>query len=161
MLQGGPAVPAFFSIMNKDALLATLIGFGIGLCITGIFLLGPSVIKSMPKLSLPRISLPQQKSNNPITPTPAPEKQFITIDSPLPDALEAANDLLVSGTTNRNATVVVQGTANEDVVATKDDGKYAGNITLAEGKNDITATSYLGGTPVSQTVTVYFTEEKY
>lgn len=147
--------------MNKDALLATLIGFGIGLCITGIFLLGPSVIKSMPKLTLPKISLQQKNPKTQNTPTPTPIKQFVTIDSPLPDAIEVKSDLLVSGTTNSNATVVVQGQTNEDIVVVKEDGKYAGKVTLVEGKNDITATSYLNGMPVSQSVTVYFTEEKY
>lgn len=147
--------------MNKDALLATLIGFGIGLCITGIFLLGPGIIKSMPKFTLPNISLPKKNPNTQMTPTPTPEKQFVTIDSPLPDAIEVKSDLLVSGTTNSNATVVVQGHSNEDIVVVKEDGKYAGKVTLVEGKNDITTTSYLNGMPVSQSVTVYFTEEKY
>ena len=37
--------------MNKDALFATLIGLGIGLLLTGIILVGPSVAKSLDTLS--------------------------------------------------------------------------------------------------------------
>ncbi len=157
-MQGGPASTRH---MNKDALLATLIGFGIGLFITGMFLLGPTIVKSIPKFSLPKISLPQKNPKTHATPAPAPAKQFVTIDSPLPDAIESKKELLVSGTTNPNATVLVQGPADDEVSLAKEDGKYAGKVTLVEGKNDVTVTSYLDGKPIAQTVTVFFTEENF
>src|SRR3989344_6980682 len=98
--------------MNKDALLATLIGFGIGLFITGMFLLGPTIVKSIPKFTLPKISLPQKNPKTQTTPAPALTKQNVTIDSPLAEAIESKKELLVSGTTNPKATVLVQGPAD-------------------------------------------------
>lgn len=157
-MQGGST--STFS-MNKDALLATLIGFGIGLFITGMFLLGPNIIKSMPKFSLPKFSIPQKNPKSETTPTPTPTKQFVTIDSPLAEAIESKKELLVSGTANPKSVILVQGLVDEEVANVKDDGKYAGNVTLLEGKNEITVTSYLDGKSVTQTVTVFFTEENF
>jgi len=158
-----PVHPATHHVqsMNKDALLATLIGFGIGLFITGMFLLGPTIIKSIPKITFPKISLPQKNPKSPTTPAPEPVKQFVTIDSPLAEAIESKKELLVSGTANPGSTILVQGLTDEEVAGVKDDGKYVGNITLLEGKNEITVTSYLDGKPVTQTVTVFFTEENF
>jgi hypothetical protein len=136
--------------MNKDALLATLIGFGIGLLITGALLVGPNVFKT--------IHLPQQ--NNSPTPTPTPSSFSVKIESPLPDTIENTSDLLVTGTASSGSTVAIAGPLDETVVLVKDDGKFAGKITLTEGKNDITVLSYLGDKQTSQTVTVYFTEEQ-
>lgn len=147
--------------MNKDALLATLIGFGIGLFITGMFLLGPTIVKSMPKLSLPKFSLPKTNPKLVITPTPTPAKQLLTINSPLPDAIETKSELLVSGTTNSSATIVVQSPLDETVFVVKEDGKYAGKVTLSEGKNDVVVTSYFNGKPISQSITVFFTNENF
>jgi len=47
--------------MNKDALLATIIGFGIGLVITGALLLGPTLSASFPAFSLPKINFKSAK----------------------------------------------------------------------------------------------------
>ena len=144
--------------MNKDALLATLIGLGMGLIITGIIVAGPFVLKAIPKFSLPKIylSLPtmQQKSN----PTPIPTHGVIafSIESPLPEAVVAVRDLLVSGSTQPAATVVVQGETDEDVVVADANGKYAGKIILSEGKNDVTVTSYSGQIIENKTIVVYY-----
>lgn len=136
--------------MNKDALLATLIGLGMGLIITGIIVVGPYVVKAIPKISLPKM---QQKSNP--TPTPTPGAVAFSIESPIPDAVVTGGDLLVSGFTRPAATVVVQGETDEDVVVADANGKYAGNITLSEGKNDVTVTSYSGQIVEHKTITVY------
>lgn len=143
--------------MNKDALLATLIGLGMGLIITGIIVVGPVVLKSIPKFSLPKISLSlptmQQKSNP--TPAPTPEAMVFSIESPIPDAVVTAGDLLVSGSTKPAATVVVQGETDEDVVVADGNGKYAGKIALSEGKNDVTVTSYNNKIVENKTIAVF------
>lgn len=141
--------------MNKDALLATLIGFGIGLLITGLLLVGPNILKMLPTVHLPSFSSSQKGP----TPTPAPKEFSVTIESPLPDAIENATDLLVSGTTAAGATVVIAGPADETVVAVKDDGKFAGKVTLVEGKNDIVVAAYSGDKQTTTTTTVYYTPE--
>lgn len=148
--------------MNKDAFFATLIGLGIGLLLTGIILVGPNVMKSLPKISLPKITILQKKP----TPTPASSatllpKHEVTIDSPLPEAIETADSILISGSTSKESNVIIQGIVNDVVVTTNGDGKFAGKITLVEGKNDILITSYQGSTSATQKVTVYYTPEDW
>jgi hypothetical protein len=156
--------------MNKDALFATLIGLGIGLLLTGIILVGPSIAKSFPnikwptfsKITLPSFSFPKKAVPTP-TPDASPKQQHtITIDSPLHDAVELAQSVLVSGATSKGATVIIQGQVDDVVILTNGDGKYAGKITLAEGKNDITVTSYsTDKEQASKTITVYYTPEEW
>lgn len=157
--------------MNKDALFATLIGLGIGLLLTGIILVGPSLAKSFPKITWPtfsKISLPSFSFPKKSTPTPTlnpnsqPQEHQLTIDSPLPETIEQTETVLVSGSTSIGATVVIQGIVDDVVIATNGDGKYAGKITLAEGKNDITVTSYsITKEQKVQTVTVFYTPEEW
>lgn len=148
--------------MNKDALLATLIGLAAGLLITGVLLLGPSLTKSFPKFSFPRITLPSFIKRSAPSPTPTPaQKLTITIDSPLPEEIAVNDTLLISGTTLPGATVAAQGMLDEDVVQTKDGGAYAAKVSLTEGSNEVTVTAYKDGTSASQTVTVFYTPEKF
>lgn len=148
------------TLMNKDALLATLIGLGIGLIITGALLLGPNVTKS---IALPKFSFsfgsPKQKPV--VSQQPAPKDFFVSIDSPLADDIASKEELLVSGKTSADAVVIIQGPKDEEVITAKNDGVYAGKITLSEGKNDITVTAYKDAKQITQTVTVYYTPEEF
>lgn len=147
--------------MNKDAILATLIGFGIGLVITGLLLLGPNITKALPKIHLPALSVSQSKQKPINTPTAetTPSQFAISIESPLAEAIENSTDLLVSGVTSPGATVVIAGPVDDTAVIAQTDGKYAGKVTLTEGKNDIIVTSYQQTKQVNQTITVYYTPE--
>lgn len=143
--------------MNRDAILATLIGLGLGLFMTGILILGPGLLKYFPKISVP-FSFGKNTANIP-TPTPTPAVFTVTIDSPLPEAIAESGTLVISGTTFPKSKVVVSGPVDDDVVIVPDDGKYAGKITLVEGKNDIVVTSYFDTKHTEQKVTVYYTKE--
>lgn len=149
--------------MNKDAIFATLIGLGIGLLLTGIIIVGPNIVKSMPKVTLPSINLSFLKKQP--TPTPASNaaaqpKHEVTIDSPLSDAIEGTESVLVSGSTSRESKVIIQGIVDDVVIMTNGEGKFAGKVTLTEGKNDILVTSYHAeGISAIQKVTVYYTPE--
>ena len=140
--------------MNRDALLATLIGLGLGLLMTGILIAGPGLLKY-----LPHFSFPKQITKTVLTPTPTPSQFGVTITSPLAEAIASTSQLVVSGTTFPKSIVVLQGPTDDDVVTVGDDGKYAGKITLSEGRNDIIVTSYNHSKQASQAVTVYYTEE--
>lgn len=145
--------------MNKDALLATLIGLGLGLFITGIFVLGPQLAKSLPHIALPKITLPQTKPQKQIAATPTPTPIVFSISSPLPETIELSDQLVVSGTAPKESLIVVQGSVDDDVIRVNGDGKYAAKVTLAEGKNDLVVTNYADGKNATQTVTVYYTPE--
>lgn len=153
--------------MNKDALLATFIGFVVGLVVTGLVLYGPSLTKNLPKIQFPKFSfsLPKKADTKP-SPTPTVTvsngKHSVTIESPLPDALEQSDKVLVSGTTSPSSTVIISSSIDEVVVQTNGDGKYAGKVTVSEGKNDITVTSIQKPDAVAtQTVSVFYTPEEW
>ncbi len=145
--------------MNKDAVLATVIGFVVGLIITGLLLVGPKLSGFLPKISWSQFSVAKPQEQKPSE--EAKKETGFTIDSPLPDSIENANDLLVSGSATPGATLIIQTDTDDEVVTAKEDGKYAGKVTLAEGKNDVTVTSYSKGTTDARTVTVFFTEEDF
>lgn len=154
--------------MNKDALFATLIGLGIGLLLTGIILVGPNIAKSIPSIKWPTISkitLPSFSFPKKVTPTPTqsqeqPSKHSVNIDSPLAGAIEDKETVLISGTTSKNSTVVIQGVNDDAIAAVNGDGKYAGQITLVEGKNDITVTSFNEKKEQAlQQITIFYTPE--
>lgn len=148
--------------MNKDALLATLIGFGIGLLITGAFLFGPNIITSLPSLSftLPRLwrGSPQPE----VSPLPSPETRVtgLTVTAPIREALINDENLLVSGTAPAGSTIVIAGVGNEIVATASSDNTFAGKLTLVEGKNDIIVTAYIDQKEEISRITVYYTPQE-
>lgn len=148
--------------MNKDALLATLIGFGIGLLIMGLLLVGPNFSKSLPHIALPNISLPNFTKRSTTTPSPTPTMpQSLTIDSPLPDSIELENSVLVSGSASPDSLVVIAGLLDETVVTPTDDGKFAGEVLLKEGINELIITMHKDDEATSQSVSIYYTQEEF
>lgn len=150
--------------MNKDAILATVIGFTVGLAVTALILFGPSLFKNVPKFSLPSFSLPQW--NKP-TPEPTPVQGItlnhdLVIESPLPNAIEESASVLISGTTSQGALVVLSTPTDDLVVTATADGKFAGKITVAEGKNIISVTSFAKDKKqITKTVSIFYTPEKF
>lgn len=146
--------------MNKDALLATMIGFVVGLAITGILLAGPRLAGYLPHIAIKLPTFSQTSGKEHAT-TKTKQKPFaVIIESPLDQSIQSDSNLLVSGNTTSGATVVIQGNTNDAIFAVKSDGKYAGKISLEEGENDITVTSFLKDKKATQTVTVFYTAEQ-
>lgn len=148
--------------MNKDALLATLIGFGIGLLITGAFLFGPNIISTLPSLSftLPNFSFGSSKPQ--VSPIPSPEARVtgLTVTVPVQEALVSDENLLVSGTAPAGSIIVIAGVQNETVATTSTDNTFAGKLTLIEGKNDVVVSSYIDQKEEISRVTVYYTPQE-
>jgi hypothetical protein len=149
------------SLMNKDAILATVIGFVIGLFITGMLLVGPKIVQSLPKINIKLPAISQFFPKPTPTSAPAPAEFSVTIDSPIPESIESEDEVLVSGSTDSGSTIVIEGNVNDVLVEVKDDGKYAGKITLVEGENTITVTSYNKEKRVTEAVTVFYTPEEF
>jgi len=157
-----------YNCMNKDALLATGIGFLLGIIITSMILFGPKLVSRLPKVNVPKIGFsvklpsfgtkPQTQKTNPEEKN-APSS--LSILSPLPEALVESDPLLVSGTAPKGSTIVIGGEIDEDIVTSTDTGTFAGNITMREGKNTILVTALNGNDIVEQTITVYYTTEKF
>lgn len=151
--------------MNKDAILATIIGFGVGLVIAGLVFLSPALIKGLPHVNLNLsflTSLFKQKPNTKPSPTKTASTSYkLSIESPLSESIEPKEETLVSGNTHPNAIVVLEGENGESVVVSNKDGAYAGKLTLGEGRNILKVTSYAGKSTETQSVTVYYTPENF
>ncbi len=148
--------------MNKDAILATVIGLVLGLAIAGTFIFGPSLVGAFPKLKLPTITMPKTAPKTTPQPTSIPKEFSVTITAPLPDAVEPKDEVVVSGMTTTGATVVIGGPLDEDVVVAGENGAYAGKVTAVEGKNDISVTAYgIDGKQAQSLVTIYYTQEEF
>jgi hypothetical protein len=151
--------------MNKDAILATIIGFGIGLVITGLVITGPTLIKSFPSVHLTNPTSKQPTKPSALDETPKPNNNItnstLTIQNPQPETIATKNSISVYGTSTPNNPVVIAGENTETVITADASGKFTGNITLTEGKNTITVTGYKGEIPTKQAVIVYFTTEQF
>ena len=145
--------------MNRDAMLATGIGFGVGLLIMGILLLGPKIAGFLPNASLPNFGF--LKNQKPADNSPATAGQAFTIDSPLPEAIEPADTVLVSGKAVSDATAVLQGALDEAVGKATPEGTHAAQLKLTEGTNEIVATMYNKTEVTSLTLTVFYTAEEF
>ncbi|MBI3342845.1 hypothetical protein HY032_01690 [Candidatus Gottesmanbacteria bacterium] len=142
--------------------MATLIGLALGLVIAGAFIFGPRLVKALPTIKLPTISLPKPASKTTPAPSPMPQDFTVTITAPLPDAVEPKDEVVVSGMTTNGATVVIGGPLDEDVVVAGENGAYAGKVTAVEGKNDISVTAYgIDGKQAQSLVTIYYTQEEF
>lgn len=149
--------------MNKDALLATIIGFGVGLLITGVLVFGPTIGKYLPSIKFPTLSLSSpladSSKDNPDALGTSSNEAF-TIDSPQHESVETNDSLLVSGKAPSGSMVVVEGVQNEQIVEANEQNTYAADIDLIEGENRVTATYYdQEGKGTEKTITVYYTEE--
>lgn len=148
--------------MNKDAIMATVIGFGIGLLITAAILFTPSAISLFSTIKLPKLT--QTNSTDAVSPTPAQDNQSIsglTIESPLPDAIAPSDTILVSGNAKPGSVVVLETQDGAVVSQASAQGKFAAEVSLSEGKNDLIVTSYDKGAEESKTITIYYTQEDF
>ena len=149
--------------MNRDAIMATIIGFAIGLGITAIFLVGPNLKTMLPaQLKLPTIiDVAENKNSETVTPNPPQQITGLAIDSPLPEAVVNTDNILISGSAPTDSTIVIQGDREDIVLTVGNDGKFAGKINLSEGNNEILVTGYAkDGNPTTQMLSVYFTADE-
>jgi hypothetical protein len=149
--------------MNKDALLATIIGFIIGVAITGGILFAPKAAKYLPHFNFPKLNLANNskpKQPSPKT-TPQVKPTTFSITSPLDSSLITSDTILVSGTAPVASYVTIGGFSDENAITVGSDGKFAAKIAVGEGRNDITVTAFQNNDVASKKVTVYYTPEKF
>lgn len=147
--------------MNKDAILASIIGFAIGLIITGAVILGPKLVeKFRVAQSQGQVAASQDDNKNQPTPQESiPDATSLTIDNPKPESIVYEDTITISGKRSKNAIVIVTGPSDEAVIGTSDSSTYEGKITLKEGKNDITVASVADAAATTQMLTIYYSKE--
>jgi hypothetical protein len=91
-------------------------------------------------------------------PTPTPKPNDAEHQSP-PESIEQKNKAHLGASPQRHRRH--RGESTENVIIANAEGSYAGKISLGEGKNEITVTSYAGANVQAQSVTVYYTPEDF
>jgi hypothetical protein len=148
--------------MNKDAILASIIGFAIGLLITGVVIVGPRIVEKIQLAqSQGQVASASQDANKnqPSKEESISDTTELTIDNPKPETIVYTADLTVSGKRSKNQTIIITSPIEEVVVAPQNSATYEGKVTLKEGKNDITVASVAGGTATTRMVVVYYSRE--
>lgn len=146
--------------MNKDALLASVIGFGIGLLITGAVIAGPKLMSQLKQTQGDVASANiEDKTDTTPTPTANHSTDVLTIDSPTKEAIVSEDSIAVSGKAPKNAIIVVGSAEEEIIVETKETTTYSATVKLKEGKNEISVMSLVDGTQKIERVTIYYSEE--
>lgn len=144
--------------MNKDAILASGIGFGIGLLITGAILLGPTLISQLTQRQSSNgdvQSATQSVNDTPTDTTTTPTA--ISIDSPLAESILTKNTVEISGKAPQGSIIIVAGDVDETAVTVDTSNAFKATVSLKEGKNDVSITSIQQGTPTVQKLILFYT----
>ena len=93
------------------------------------------------------------------TPTPAPQVS-LTLESPVNDYLATESSILVKGIAKPGDTVVISTNLEDQVLTAGSNGSFSQTISLEEGENTLTVTSYgPGRKEESLQKTVIYTKE--
>jgi hypothetical protein len=138
--------------------LASVIGFGIGLLITGGILLGPTLVNQLAMQQRANGEVASATETVPTTnPTPDITQDVpVTIESPTAESISTDDKATVSGKAPNSSYIIIAGDVDETVVVVNN-GAYTGTITLKEGKNDISVTSVGSTQTTSQRTVIYHT----
>ena len=139
--------------LGRETILAGVVGFALGL-------LAAWAVWSIPQI-LPKRETPPPVSEEAI----APEETFgLSLTQPEDEAIFDTASATVSGKTEAEATVIINGPLGEEVVETTSEGTFSTTVTLEEGANEIVVTAYPPtgeGEEQTETRTVFFTKEEF
>lgn len=143
--------------MKKEVYIAIIIGFVLGLLITGGVWLAnkTSLLKPLlnPGASTQKIS----ENNGAATPIPTVPPLLLTITSPQNHDIYDKETINVSGSTSQPATIVILYNEGEKIIETDKDGNFTADITLIAGANEITISAHdESGNEVDQKLEIIF-----
>ncbi|MGB9637490.1 MAG: hypothetical protein ACPLY7_01690 [Microgenomates group bacterium] len=137
--------------MKKEVLVAILIGFGVGLFITGGIYYTQNNLKQTNQILSPIADKKPQ--------TVVPEKipSILSLTSPLDESISNQPTVPVIGNTSPSAWVVILTEKGELVVQADAKGNFETSINLISGENEIEVQSINDkGEAVSKTITVVY-----
>lgn len=104
----------------------------------------------------PRPSTPPQLAQA-VPATPAPQPLFLELTSPKSGEQAVDSEIIASGRTLPDTTVIIYTESDETSVESDADGKFETTITLGDGSNVITATAFSeNGEEASQSIVVVY-----
>lgn len=152
--------------MNKDAILASVIGFSVGLLITASIVFGPKLFAQFQTSTREHqgqvASLQTEEDNRQQSTDISSEESLassLTIDQPTQESIVKESGITVSGNASPNSLVIVGTTEEESVVQVSSSGRYEAKIALKEGKNDISVANVVNDQIFVERVVVYYSQE--
>lgn len=121
--------------MRKEVLAAIVLGFALGLVITfGIWSANRAMREKEQEESAGQISEEQAQ------PTPAPAFSLLIV-SPEDESLQTKEKIILSGTTEPDADIIIISQVGEMITQADETGKFEAEITLESGTNEISITA--------------------
>lgn len=137
--------------MNKDTIVASTIGFSLGLVAAIMLWVVPRIMpKNVPKPSPVASSQEIQVTNDEISPT-----QGFTITSPQDGEVVPGEAVKISGVAPGAVTVTVTTPEQSQVATPNSQGEFSTTLALAEGANQIVVTSITKNAQDTKTLSVY------
>ena len=141
--------------MSKEKIVLSFIAVVVGILVTGVAFYLYQATKAVPssKIKTIKISSP--------SPTPKPSI-FLIIQGPEDEKVVNKKVVTVSGTTARDATIVVLSPVDEEVVKPAGTGDFSTTINIGSGQNNIEITAISpNGEEARITKTVTFSTEEF
>lgn len=141
--------------MSKEKVVLSFIAVVLGILVTGVVFYFYQATKVVPPSKIKTIKI--------LSPTKAPKPSiYLTIKVPEDEKVVEKKVVTVSGTTAKDATVVVLSPVDEDVVKPAATGEFSTTINIDDGQNDIEITAISpNGEEARVTRTITFSTEEF
>lgn len=137
--------------MNKDTVVASTIGFSLGLVAAIMLWVVPRII---PKTTLkPTPATTAQVVEETDDHTPAPTG--LTITSPVDGEIVTDSSIKITGTAPAADTVTISSPEQSVVIIPEKNGEFSSSIKVVEGANQIVLSSFTKGQRDAKTLSVY------
>lgn len=136
--------------MNRETLTAIFLGFAGGILVA---LLLITVPKRLPQTKKQTNPTPAQKEN-------ISDKTQINIESPIDGSYIEGNSVEISGTASGKTTIVANGPIEDKVTTSGEDGKFKISISVTDGENNISVSSYpADGAVITKSLIIFASKE--
>lgn len=142
--------------MKTEKIVLSFIGILFGLLVAGVAFYLYQTTKTPP--SEKKITVKK------LTPTPTSIESsfFLNVDSPSDESVTDKKTISIAGKTIPNATVVVTGPSDDQVITPSTQGDFSTTTTIDDGQNQITITAIgPNGEEVKKIVTVTYSKEEF
>lgn len=143
--------------MNKDTVVASVIGFGLGLIAAVALWIVPKIL---PSITTSKTSQDQVLSETVAQNSPEPEiGESLQITSPVDGEISKESKIKIQGKAPLDTLVLVTSASENLNSAIGSSGNFSVDLNLKEGANEIAVINISHGKQESQRILVYFTKE--
>jgi len=136
--------------MNKDTVVASIIGFGLGLVAAIALWVVPRILPKLPQIKSPA------KKETAVTTTQNNTPEGFTIATPQDGEISQADSITVKGKAANTKLVVISTTDKSQVITPSENGEYSAPVKLVEGNNEIVVSLISDETTKTEQINVFY-----